>query len=271
MVAKAFEEYAKKAIEANGGVASSALKIEAAMRGVGIETDATTGKVVRLKNTANGVNSPGGGGGGGNGGNDGGTGSSGGSGRGSGRGRDSDKDGGGNRDVYKTGSNELGATGGLIKNDWGISDQPDRSTSVGVYGDLGTDPRQVALRLGLKGKQIEAFIEYYNANIDAENAAAYSGGINSAAHSTGYDPGVGAFKRIKRQAEEYARRQSPSTMPSSGSSSSSGGGGSSHSVTITLPDGRRQTINAASAEDASGLSAFLQQLGTAQTTSSLRF
>lgn len=162
---------------------------------------------------------------------------------------------------------------GEIKNDWGIEDQPDRSTNVGVYGDLGTDPRQVALRLGLKGKQIEAFIEYYNANIDAENAAAYSGGINQAAHSTGYDPGVGAFKRIKKQAEEYARRKSANTMPASEGSGGgvSGGGSTSHSVTITLPNGKRQTINAASAEDASGLSAFLQQLGTAQSTSSLRF
>lgn len=167
-------------------------------------------------------------------------------------------------------SNETGSGASLIKNDWGIEEQPDRSSNVGVYGDLGTDPRQVALRLGLKGKQIEAFIEYYNANIDAENAAAYSGGINQAAHSTGYDPGVGAFKRIKKQAEEYARRQSSSTMPAS-EGGASGGSSTSHSVTITLPSGKSQTINAASAEDARGLSAFLQQLGTAQSTSSLRF
>lgn len=260
LVAKAFKEYAEKAIEANGGVASSALKIEAAMRGVGIETDATTGKVIRLKTAADSVKSPGGAGGGGNGGN---------GGNGGGTGGNKPGPGGGGSGSPEHPSNELGSGSSLIKNDWGVAAQADRSTNVGVYGDLGTDPRQVALRLGLKGKQIEAFIEYYNANIDAENAAAYSGGINQAAHSTGYDPGVGAFKRIKKQAEEYARRQSSSTMPSSSSSSS--GGSTSHSVTITLPDGRRQTINAASAEDASGLSAFLQQLGTAQSTSSLRF
>lgn len=174
-----------------------------------------------------------------------------------------------------TGKDKTGDGGriGIYNDSGGLSKQPDRSSNVGVYGDLGTDPRQVALRLGLKGKQIDAFVEYYNANIDAENAAAYSGGINQAAHSTGYDPGVGAYKRIKKQAEEYARRKSANTMPASEGSGGgvSGGGSTSHSVTITLPNGKRQTINAASAEDASGLSAFLQQLGTAQSTSSLRF
>lgn len=239
-VQKAFEKYAEAAIAANDRVVSSELKVQAGMRGIGTETDATTGKVIRLKNAMDGVKTPGGG--------------SGGSG-GSGGGDRGPSPGSGSADHP---SNELGSGSSLIKNDWGIADQPDRSSNVGVYGDLGTDPRQVALRLGLKGKQIEAFVEYYNANIDAENAAAYSGGINQAAHSTGYDPGVGAFKRIKRQAEEYARRQSPSTMPSSGSGGSGGG--------VSMPvsnQTRNVTINIGNIHNQSDVDALIEQLRTA--------
>ncbi len=50
---RAFIQYAQDAIAANGGVASEALKIQAAMRGVVIETDAAGQSTVHLADTTN--------------------------------------------------------------------------------------------------------------------------------------------------------------------------------------------------------------------------
>lgn len=199
-------------------------------------------------------NRPAGGGGGGNYG-----GNRPGSGGGSGNGEFDNQD-------FGSGSN-LGNRVGLIKNDWGVSDSS-HSTSVGNYAGLQTDARTVGLRRGLNGQQLEVFVKYYEENIEGETADAYkvyAGG----AHTTDTDPGAGAFKRVVNAAEERARRVSPNAS-SNNSGSSNSSGSTSHAVTITLPDGRSQTVYAASANDANSLTGWLQQLGIAQSTSSLR-
>lgn len=149
---------------------------------------------------------------------------------------------------------------------------PNASTTVGTYSGLGTDAKVLGLREGLEGAALERFIAYYQANIDTATAQAYIDDPGGA-HIIGHDPGAGALKSVVNQAVEYARTGGvafSSNMPKSSSSQSSSSGSTSHTITITLPNGATQTVNAASANDASALTSLLQQLGQAQSTSSLR-
>lgn len=80
------------------------------------------------------------------------------------------------------------------------------SSTVGVYSGLITDYEDIARRRGLTGDQIQAFAKLAKELADEYTSQAYKG-VSAGAHSLGFDPGVGAFKRALIDAETQVKQK----------------------------------------------------------------
>lgn len=258
---EAFRRYAEAAIAANGGVASEALKVQAAMQGLTIETRTTgesivsamgraAGETDRLGRSADGAadklrrlrQEQGGGDGG-----DRPPSGGGGSGRG--------------KELSVKEMKALGMSDSEVSNVLSDRQTSDAEKAAGVVkrevNTQSIDHKYLASQQGLFGADAEAFSKRFEETLAREMASFQEKGrsqlvTSSESFMISY---AGHFNRAVATAAEQTKRAARATQRST--------------VEIKLPNGHSGSVDMASDDDAAALTAILRQLESSASRSSL--
>lgn len=147
----------------------------------------------------------------------------------------------------------------------GLPTNADGSASGTFTNTLPVDKAFDVMQNGIEGKTLEYIREAFK---QAQNAQQFISNMPTGSVSTTAVAQTDGLLTNLRQALERAeaREAASKTQQSASSTSTSGGRPTSHTVTINI-GGRSQTINTASASDATALVNMIQQLETAAGTS----
>ena len=250
---EAFRRYAEAAIKANGGVADASLKVQAAMQGVSIETDAAGNSVVsamgkaadetdrlgqsadragdklaKLRQQENGA-----GGGGGS---------------------------GGGKPLSVSEMKKLGMSESEINDAISNRQTSDEEKAAGIVKrpvfTASISHKELANKNGLFGEDAEAFSKLLEDTMAKEMADLQNRGrMNLVESSESYITAFGgSFDRAVQQAVQGARRASSDAK---------------RRVELVLPNGRSGTVDVVSDSDADALVGILKQLEQSASRSSL--